>query len=178
MAKQALGTGVFGLDRLGDGNQNLLVAQRNALAVTYSIVPFKYNVPLTVTWTVQRAAASALLVYYLVTPTPDFAIDGDTSIIKPDKITYTPRSVSGRTLVGGPVLQGYSVMSWQYSVLSWSEWNQLISHYNPLDPVVLLTWPDEYGTWQQKNVVMLPPTYGGMTTLLVTGAVLSFTRLV
>lgn len=177
MAKQALGTGVFGLDRLGDGNQNLLVPQRNALLVSWTTQISKYSKPLSVTWTVQRPNASALLVYYLVTPTPDFAIDGDTSIIKPDKITYTPRSVSGRTLVGGPVLQGYALMSWQYSVLTWPEWNQIISHYNPLDPVVLLTWPDEYGTWQQKNVVMLPPTYGGMTTTLISGAVLTFTRL-
>lgn len=176
--KEPIGLILPGQTRYGDGSTNALYPHVAALPITYTISISKYASALPITYTLQKAHTASLLIYYLVTPVGDFAINGDSTIIRPDRITYTPRPVSARTLLGSPLLQGYQSMTWTYSVLRWSEFQQIIQYYNPLSPTVVLTYPDQNGTWMQKSVVMHPPNYGDMTIgQVVVDVALTFTRI-
>lgn len=177
MANFPLGQLLYGQARYGDGSTVSLLPRLNALSISYVISPSKYTVPLGITYTVEYGNTTPLLIYYLITPPSNFAINGDGSIIRPDRITYTPRPVTARTLLGGPYLQGYRTVTWSYTVLQWTEFQQIISHYDPTNPVVTLTYPDETGTWVQRSVVMHPPQYGDMTNFIISNVILSFTRI-
>lgn len=175
---EPIGLGLLGQSRYGDQSTVQLIPHRASLGLSYSITASKYSLGLGLSYTLQRPNTGPLLLYYLITPPSNFALNGDGSIIRPDQITYQPRTVAARTLLGGPLLQGYASMSWQYSVLQWSEFSQLVSFYNAANPVVRVTYPDEQGTWVQKSAVMHPPTYGTMTMgKVVIGVSFTFTRL-
>jgi hypothetical protein len=169
-----LGHGVFGQARYGDEN---MVATRGltiALPLSYTISPSKYAVALPLSYTVQHSPSNPFLLYYVIAPTGAFAINGDSTIISPDRITYAPRPVTGRTLLAEPIIQGYKVMNWVYSTIEPDKWAYLVAYYNPQNPTVLLTFPSDRGFWEQKNVRMLPPTWGSWETMLVSGASLAF----
>ena len=118
-----------------------------------------------------------MMLYYTISPQEFISINGDSSIIAPDQITYTPRIVSNRTVVGTPQLQNYKTMTWAWSVLSVSEYSDLIAHYNPNNPIVTLVYPDETGTWVQRQAVIHPPSYGTQSTQFVNNVSMTFTRL-
>lgn len=163
-----------GTTRLGDGLESTLRPHAIALALTYTVVISKYAVPLQITATVERRDVAPLLLYYLVTSPSDFAINGISSIVQPDHVTYTLRPVVGRTLIAGPLLQGVPMVVWNYAVLSVDEFNAIINLYNPQNPLVTITYPDENGTWLQKKAVMEPPSYGNRQTMFVFDLALSF----
>lgn len=165
---------LYGLSRFGDGLRISLLPKQNALGISYVITPSMYASPIPASYTIQRPNTVPLLAYYLITPPSRFSINGDGSIIRPDQINYALRPVTARTLLAGPILQGYETMTWTYSVLSWSEWNRIISHYSPASPVVTLVYPDATGTWAQRQATMHPPAYGTMQTFLIYNATLSF----
>lgn len=173
-----IGKHILGGARIGDGATAFRIGRSRSLALTYTISVSRYAVPLSLTYTIEKKNVAPLLLYYLITPPSSFAINGNGAIVRPDSITYTPRQVSARTLLGGPLLQGYTQMVWNYSVLQWAEFQTLVQYYNPQSPLVTLTYPDEHGTWVQRQVVMTPPTYGTMIAgQVVTGISFTFTRL-
>ena len=174
MAGNPLGHGVLAQARLGDES---MVATRGlvaSLSLSYTITFSKYAVALPLTYTVQRSPNNPLLLYYVISPTSAFAINGDSTIIAPDRITYTPRPVSARTLLAEPIIQGYRVMNWLYSAIEPQNWSYLVAYYNQQSPVVTLTYPDDRGNWAQTQARMLPPSWGSWETMLVSGASLSF----
>lgn len=172
-----LGRATFGMARLGDLSMTATRGHALPLGLSYVISPSKYAKPFGVTYVIQKANVGVCLLYYLITPPSNFAINGDGTIIAPDQVTYTPRPVVGRSLLANPLLQGYSTMTWAYSVLQLSEYNHLLSFYNAQSPKVLLTFPDNTGTWVQRNANMLPPAYGLLETVQVTNVSLVFTGL-
>ncbi len=176
-AANPLGRGVFGMARLGDLSMTATRGHATPLGLSYVVSPSKYAKPLGVTYVIQKANTGICLLYYLITPPSNFAINGDGTIIAPDQVTYTPRPVVGRSLLANPLLQGYSTMTWTYSTLQLSEYNHLLSFYKSQSPKVLLTFPDNTGTWVQRNASMLPPSYGLLETVQVTNVSLVFTGL-
>ncbi len=177
MSSNPLGHNVLGQARYGDLSLNSIRSLTSAITVSYTTVGSPFATALSVSYSAQWTRGNTLLIYYLTTPTPAFSINGDTTIISPDRITYVPRPVVSRTLIAGPILQGYDSMQWTYTVLMGTEFTHLFSFYDPTNPVVTLVFPDKTGTWVQRQVVMHPPTYGSRTTVVVNNAVLSFTRL-
>lgn len=172
-----LGEATLAMTRLGDGAASSQRPNVHAILLTYDIVTSQYSEPFLLTYTVEAANIAQVFLYYLVTPTIAFNIDGDSSIISPDQITYTPRTVANRSLVGTPQLQNYKSMTWAWTVLQINEYTTLIAHYNPLNPIVTLVYPDETGTWVQRQAVMHPPAYGTQTTQIVNNVTITFTRL-
>lgn len=162
VVRHTLGSNLLGADRLGDLKNGASLGYAAPLSVTYTIAVSKYNSALPVTYTVQRSPSSSLLVYYIVTGPSSFTMSGDSYIVSPDQIVYTPRQVTARTLLGGPILQGYSSMTWTWSVLTWNEYQRIIGKYDPHNPVILIAYPDQTGTWQQRKAAMHPPVYGTM----------------
>lgn len=169
-----LGTMILGLSRLGDGLTLHLLPRSTALAITYTISQSKYAQALAITYTVERRNVAPLLLYYQIAPPSQFAINGNGLIVNPDHVTYTLRPVANRTLIGGPLLQGIPMITWNYATLQIDEYDTLIGLYNPQAPMVLLTYPDEYGTWQQKQAVMQPPSYGTRQTVVVSDVAFPF----
>lgn len=172
-----LGRGVLAQDRFGDGSSLGLRPLTQAMGLTYTISASKYSVAMGLTYTIQKANTASMLLYYVISPLAQFALNGDASIISPDKVTYTPRTVTARTLSANPLLQGYTQMTWTYSKLQLAEYQHLLSFYNPQATVVLVTYPDDNGTWQQQNLVMHPPQYGSQTTVIFNDVALIFTRM-
>jgi hypothetical protein len=172
-----LGQNILGISRLGDDLTTLLYPRSNALALSYTLAPSQFALPLPITYTIQKPHVAPLLLYYLITPVTNFAINGDGSIIAPDRVTPVLPPVAGRTLTAAPLLQGFPQIAWQYTALSWSEWQALIAHYDPNNTVVTITYPDETGFWVQRQAVMHPPSYGEMSTVLILNATLSFSIL-
>jgi hypothetical protein len=162
-----LGSAVLGQTRLGDGSETMLRPRATPLLLTYTVTQSKYAQPLAITYTVERRNVAPLLIYYAISPATNFAINGNGAFISPDQVTYTLRPVANRTLIGGPLLQGVPQVTWTYSVLQIDEFDTLIAFYNPQNPLVLLTYPDETGTWQQRQAIMQPPTYGTRQTIAV-----------
>lgn len=174
---KGLGTFIYGSPRYGDNLGIALYPRINALGITYTISPSKYGAPMALTYTIQRPHTAPLLIYYLVSPPSQFSINGDSSIINPDQLSYVPIPVSARTLLASPILQGLKGVTWVYTVLAWSEFNRIIAHYNPASPIVMIGYPDEYGTWVQRSAVMHPPSYGQMQTMYVYNVSFSFSIL-
>jgi hypothetical protein len=172
-----LGKGALAQVRLGDEQTTNSRPLSAALGLTCTISASQYSAALGLTCTIQRANVASLLLYCVIVPASAFAINGDGTIIAPDQITYTPRDVVGRTLSANPLLQGYASMTWNYSKLQLAEFTQLLSYYNPLSPVVLVTSPDENGNWIQQQLVMHPPTYGSQSTVIMNNVALTFTRM-
>lgn len=171
------GTSVYGLARFGDGLAISISPKKNAMGISYTITPSQNAQPLGITYTIQKANTAPLLLYYLITPPTNFAINGDGFIKKPDRVTYTPRPVVSRTVIGGPILQGFPLLVWSYAILSWSDLQSFAKYYDPNNPIVTIIYPDETGTWVQRQAVMHPPSFGDMVTMLVTNVVLSFSVL-
>ncbi len=172
-----LGAGTLGMARLGDEQMTLSRGHTSVLGVSYTISVSLHASALSVNYTVQKNNVAPLLVYYLISPLSVFSINGDATIIAPDQITYTPRPVTARTLLAGPILQGYKTMTWQWTTLQLPEWQHLISFYNPQSPGVTLTYPDETGTWVNRQVELLPPNFGQQQTVVLEGASMTFTGL-
>lgn len=168
---------ILGVSRFGDGLGIAYYPRNNALNLSYTASPSKYSVACGVTYTIQRYHTSILMIYYLVAPPSRFSINGDSSIIRPDQMTPTPRPVVARTLLASPVEQGFESVTWNYTVLSWPEFNQIISHYNPNSPIVTIGFPDKSGTWVLRQAVFHPPAYGEMQTKLIHNVSLSFSLL-
>jgi hypothetical protein len=174
MAGNPLGNGVLAQARLGDESMVTTRGLSVGLPISYTVSISKYGAGLPLSYTVQRSPNNPLLLYYVISPTSAFAINGDSTIISPDRITYSPRPVTARTLLAEPIIQGYRVMNWQYSTIEPDKWAHLVSYYNPQQPVVTLTYPDDRGSWAQTQARMLPPVWGSWETMLVSGASLSF----
>ncbi len=172
-----LGAGTLGMARQGDEQMTSVRGHTAALPISYSICISLHAASVALTYTIERNNVAQLLCYYLISPTGAFSINGDATIIAPDQITYTPRPVAQRTLLAGAVLQGFKSMTWQYSTLQLAEWMHLVSYYNPQSPTVTLTYPDETGTWVQRQAQMLPPNYGQQETVVLSGASFTFTGL-
>ncbi len=172
-----LGVGTLGMARLGDEQMTLSRGRTSVLGVSYSISVSLHAASVAVNYSVQKNNVTPLLVYYLISPLSVFSINGDATIIAPDQITYTPRPVTARTLLAGPILQGYKTMTWQWTTLQLSEWQHLASFYNAQSPGVTLTYPDETGTWVQRAVTMIPPQYGQQQTVVLEGMSMTFTGL-
>jgi len=167
----------LGISRLGDGLGFSLLPRINALGVSYSISPSKYAVPLSLTYTVQRPHTAPLLIYYLVAPPSRFSINGDSSIVRPDRMTPGSRPVTARTLLASPIIQGFETVTWSYSTLLWAEFQQIIGHYDPTNPIVIIGFPDQSGSWVLRKAVFHPPAYGEMQTMLIYNVSLSFSIL-
>lgn len=172
-----LGQGILAQVRPGDEQSTGLRPLYNTVGLSYTLSISQYTQSLSLTYTIQKAGRTALLLFYFIQPTSQFAINSDNTIIAPDKVVYNPRSVVGHTLLAMPVIQGLESMIWSYSVLEQSAYQHLLSFYNPQNPTVLLTYPDKHGVWQQRQATMRPPAYGTATTVVYTDVVLTFTRL-
>lgn len=177
MAFASVGSVLPGATRLGDGRVVFIRPLSRSVPVSYNIVTSKYGVSLPTSYSIIGRKVAPILAMYQTIPQFEFAINGDGSIINPDQLTYQLPQATGRTLLGGPLIQSYRSMVWTYSMLSWPEFQKLLSFYNPTNPVVLLTYPNEQGLWVQRQAVMLPPAYGTQQGPLVYGVTLSFTRL-
>lgn len=163
--------------RLGDLSTSGVRAYRDGLATVYTITQAGNGAPLAVPYRIEGMGVAPILVYYLTVPPAGFTINGDSTIVSPDQVNYIPRPVTGRTLLAGPLLQGFRTMTWTWSVLQRPEAEHLFSFYDPQHPWVLLVYPDETGTWRQVRAAMLPPQYGAQETVSVTNVVLTFTGL-
>jgi hypothetical protein len=168
---------ILGISRFGDGLGIAYYPRSNALNISYTASPSQYSVSLGLTYTIQRPHTSIMMIYYLIAPPSRFSINGDSSIIRPDQMTPTPRPVVARTLLASPVLQGFESVTWTYTVLSWPELNQIISHYNPASPIVTIGFPDKTGAWVLRQAVFHPPVYGEMQTKLFHNVSFSFSLL-
>lgn len=177
MPLTVLGKGVLALTRQGDYAYATIRPVSRSLPLSYTVVSSQYAKSLALSTTILGKNVAPLLLAYQTTPIPDFALNGDGTIIRPDHITYTPAQPMGRTLLGGGLLQGYKGMIWNYGALRWSEFAHLLSFYSPTMPVVSVTYPDETGNWSQRQAVLLPPSYGTQVGTLVYDVSLTFTRL-
>jgi hypothetical protein len=169
-----LGAAILAQARLGDGKETTLRPRASSLPITYTIAISKYVAVVPITYTIERRNVAPLLLYYQLIPPTQFAINGNASLINPDHVTYTLRPVANRTLIGGPLLQGIPSITWNYAVLQIDEYDALLALYTPQNPLVVLTYPDESGIWQQRQAVMQPPTYGTRQTVVVTDIALTF----
>jgi hypothetical protein len=157
---------IFGQPRYGDELGISLLPRVNAMGLSYIIVASKYAVPMGLTYTIQRPHTAPMLIYYLIVPPSNFTINGDGSIINPDQMNYGPRPVVARSLLATPIEQGLDAVTWSWAILSWPEYKQIVSHYNPVSPIVTIGYIGEDGNWAQRQAVMHPPTYGHMETML------------
>ncbi len=174
MATNPVGKGVIGQVRYGDELTAGALSRTASLGISYSIAGSKYSVAMGLTYTVQHSNVGILQLYYLITPATSFAINGDATIVAPDQVTYTPRQVVAHDLLASPLLGGFAVVTWTYTMLLQPEAQHLLSFYNPLNPVVLLVYPSEDGIWVQRQATMVPPNYGSQETVSVQGLTLSF----
>ena len=174
MALSTFGSAVLAQARPGDGQ---LLAGRPlaaALAMSYQIGSIQRQVALAVSYTIERKNVAPLLVYYQIVPPSVFLLAGQPLPVQPDHVSYAPAPVVGRTLLGGPLLQGYKQMAWSYSVLPWKLYSQMLALYNPQQPLIAACYPDENGTWVQRTIVMHPPSYGTQQTVLVYDVTFTF----
>lgn len=176
-APQTLGSFALGMARLGDDEQVLSRQRTSVLSTSATLSSSKYALGLATSATIQRNHIAQVLTYCLVTTQGSFSLNGDTTIVAPDQVTYTPRAITGRTLLAQPLLQGYKTMQWYYSTIEPQEWQKLVSFYNPQSPTVTVTYLDENGIWVQRQAELLPPNYGQQQTVVVSGAFLTFTGL-
>jgi hypothetical protein len=168
------GKEVIGSSRFGDGYLFSYYPRKGTCALSYTLSCSQYGSAVPLSYLIQTRNTAPLLLYYQVAAPSRFAINGDASIVRPDRVQYIPRSVTGRTLLGSPVLTGFSTVIWSYATLSWNEYHQIVAHYQPQASTVTITYPDEQGNWVQKPAVMHPPSYGVMSTMLVNTVVLTF----
>jgi hypothetical protein len=168
------GLGVLGRERFGDQQAGGTLPRSTAMGLSFTVAASKYSVPMGLTYTLQANNVAILQLYYLIAPPTQFAINGDASIISPDQVTYTPRQVAARDLLGNPLFGGYAGVTWTYTLLQQVEAQYLLAFYNPVSPVVTLTYPSEDGLWVQRRASMLPPNYGSWETISVTGLTLTF----
>ncbi len=147
---------------------------KTPLQLSYSIATSLHAAAMGLSYTISSHNRLALLLYYHITASGTFAINGDSTIVSPDEVTYPLRPVVNRTLLGGPILQGYLQVVWSYSTLQWSEFAAIIKYYNPQSPQVTITYPDQSGAIVQRAAIMRPPVYGTQSTLTVSGVVLTF----
>lgn len=174
MATNPLGTGSLGQVRIGDKSMAGVLPRSTALGLTFTVSESKYNLPLGLTYTAQANNVAILQLYFLATPPQGFSINGDTTIVTPDQVTIAPRPVVGRTLFANPLLQGYQIMTWTYTLLQQAEAQHLISFYNPASPQVTLVYINDEGTWVQRRATMVPPNLGNLETVAVEGFALQF----
>lgn len=168
---------IFGQPRYGDELGISLLPRVNAMGISYSVTLSKYAVNMGITYKVQKPHTAPMLIYYLITPPSNFTINGDGSFINPDQMNYGPRPVVARSLLATPIEQGFDTVTWSWSVLSWPEYHQIISYYNPAAPIVTIGYFGQYGNWEQRQAVMHPPTYGHMETMLFYNTSLLFSIL-
>jgi hypothetical protein len=173
-SKHPLGQGMLGQGRVGDGLASGIRPLSQALGLTYTIANSQHSQALGLTYTILKGGSANLLLYYTITPNPVFSINGDGSIIAPDQLTYVPKNVVARNLVAQPLIQGYYQIIWSYTNLQVFEAQHLLSFYNPANPQVVLTYPDEDGLWVQRQASILPPNYGSWETVSVLGLQISF----
>lgn len=92
----------------------------------------------------------------------------DTTIRAPTQVTYTPPTAIGLDGTGVPVVRGYPILTWNYSVLRPDYWYQLMNLYarsGNADPfyqyIVLLQYPDPLGSGSLTQALarMDPPTH-------------------
>jgi|SRR4029077_1880191 len=172
--KHALGQGMMGSERYGDGLSTGIRPLTQVLGLTYTATQSQYGAAIGLTYSAQAPNVGILQLYFQVTPAQDFAINGDTTIVSPDQVTYTPIPVVARTLLANPIIQGYKVMIWTYTLLQLPEAQYLLSFYNPTSPLVVLTYPNDDGIWVQRRASMLPPGQGNRETVEVEDFSLSF----
>lgn len=172
--KTVIGQSLFGLARFGDGRFTFRLATSKACQITYSIGASKYQSSLALSYTIERKGVVPLFLFYRIAAATVFSINGQTGFIRPDHIIYTPHPVVGYTLLGAPLLQGYQSMSWSYVALRMNEYATLLAFYNAQQPEVLVTYPDENGTWQQRNLVMYPPSFGSQQQTMLYGVTFTF----
>ena len=172
--KYPLGQGLLGEVRPGDELQNGILLRAAALSLTADIAASQHSAAIIISGRISLTDAAPLLLFALLLPGGAFAINGDSSIIAPDQVNYIPRGVAARTLLGGPILQGFPQVVWTYSTIMRSEFAAILKYYNPQSPAVTLTYPDQGGTWVQRRAIMRPPTYGTQWTVSISGLVLTF----
>jgi hypothetical protein len=155
------------LSVLGNGGYTFQRPVSQALQISYTIGISKYTSALQISYTIEKKHVTPLMLYYEIAPATTFALNSDEHIIKPDHITYTPAPVTGHTLIGGLLIQGYRQMTWTYAALRWSEFQHLLSFYNPQSPRVKVTFLDEYGNWVTQSLMMRAPTYGSQQQMMI-----------
>lgn len=176
-AGNTIGQGVLAQVRYGDEQATALRPLTQAIGLSYTVSTSRFAAPLALAYTIMRPNVASMQLFYTIAPLVPFAINGDSTIVKPDQMVHSPRPVVARTLIAGPQIQGYKTVTWTYSVLQLAEYNHLISFYNPRNPVVLLTYPDENGVVVQRNATMHPPAYGTQTTVTMTSVSFIFTNI-
>jgi hypothetical protein len=169
-----IGSGTFGRHRFGDEVANGTLPRTAALGLSFAISGSQYSANMGLSFTVQAPRVAILQCYFLIAAPTQFAINGDGSIVSPDQVSYSPRTVAARDLLANPLFGGFAQMTWTYTTIQQAEAQHLLSFYNPGSPTVLLTYPDENGLWVQRRATMLPPNYGSWETVIVTNLVLTF----
>lgn len=173
----ALGQILEGSERLGDGSGSPVTFSANGFAISYLVAPPGSN-GFQITYRVQAQGMSGLLVSYYVVPTvTQFSING-TIVRGPQQIDYNPPQAIGYDLSGIQVKQGYTAMAWNYDVLLDADIGTLMSLYDPNNPGVVITWPDEQGFWRQANAMMHPPTLGTRSTVVHQQVQLLFSHII
>jgi hypothetical protein len=149
----------------------------NGLSVTFSTVgPGSKSLPLT--FSVQGYGRAALPVWFwVIPPLQQWAINGETAIPWPQRVTYTPPQSLGADFDGVEVVQGTASVALQYDNLLDDDVAALMNLYDPGAPLVTLTYLDEGGFWQQSLAIWEPPTWGTRQTIEHRGIALTFSHL-
>lgn len=177
MALAPFGQQTLGEFRLGDGSGALRNTSASSLGLSYTIQPPATS--LGITYNLQGfGAAPLLLSYWVVPPITAFSINGDVTIPKPHHMEYGLPTQVGYDLSGVAVVQGYTAVTWIYDELLDTAIAKLMAHYDPANPQVTVTYPNELGVWTQKQAMYIPPNLGARETIKHNNVQIVFTHII
>lgn len=152
------------------------IVQIGALLLAYNLL-INSSHGLHVLYSVTGGVRNSLTVQYQIIPiTLKILVNGLSTFPAPETITYQYPSVT-YDLRGRPILQGYMQMTWSWEIQTESEMQQVMQLYNPANPKVIVTFPNEYGVWVTRPAYLLPPVLGTRQTVIHQHVQLFFTRL-
>lgn len=165
----------FGEREFGDGAGSTFQRSSSALALSYTVVG--YSSACSISYTLQVPTVSTLpIMYWVVASIADFSINGQL-VRRPNNMQYHLPASIGPDISGIPIIQGYGGVSWEYDVLLDADIALLMALYDPLNPQVTITYPNEDGMWVQKVAMMQPPNLGTRSTVIHQSVILTFTHI-
>ncbi len=166
----------FAEAEFADGLGSFRYAGAVGIPVSYTVLP-PGSKGIIVNYDVQVHTGAAVPVVYRVAPIlTDFSINGVT-VPRPHHLDYTIPQQIGFDQLGVPIIQGRTQVTWAYEVMLDDGIATLMALYDPANPQVLITYPNELGSWVAKEAMWQPPSLGTRSTIEHKGVTLTFTHI-
>ena len=173
-----LGHYLSGYDRAGDGAGGRRGHTANSLTIQATILP-PGSASLVINCQVEPLGGTGLLITCAIqSPYTQFAINGNTSVPAPHHLIYQFAPTVGYDMDGLSIKQGYMTIIWQYDWLADEQIAVLMGLYDPQNPEVTATYPNEMGFWVTKQAMMQPPNLGTRSTVIHENVELVFSHII